>query len=315
MNGTSMNEWVIIGVPSSAGAHHAGQELAPDALRASGLQDRLMAAGLAVTDEGNLPGAVFEPDRDPAGGRNLAAVARVAGQVADRVAEVAGSGRRPLVLGGDCTITLGAVAGLKRRSPDVGLLYVDGDADLGVPDDGGSGIFDSMGISHMLGRGAPELTGLGGPPPLLDPANLAILGSDPRETTDTGREFLAALGVSFTEAPAFAADPVAASKQALSAVTRASGPLLVHFDVDVVDSGDLPLGNFPHYGSGVRLDHVVSALQVLCAHPRLAGLVLTEVNPTHDPGGKELARLTDALAASLGRCGKSRSSAERPIRS
>ena len=294
-----MNEWVIIGVPTSAGAHHAGQELAPAALRAAGLPERLRAAGLTVTDGGDLPGAVFEPDHDSAASRNLPAVARVAREVAGRVAEIAASGRRPLVLGGDCTISLGAVAGLKRDHPDTGLLYVDGDADLGVPGDGGSGIFDSMGVAHLLGRGAPELTGLAGPPPLLDPARLAILGADPRETTDAGRKFLAELGVSYTEAPAFAADPAGTAGRALHTVASASGPLLVHVDVDVVDSGDLPLGNFPHYGSGVRLEHVVSALQLLCAHPRLAGLVLTEVNPTHDPAGQQLVRLADALAEAL----------------
>jgi arginase len=294
-----MNEWTIIGVPTSAGAHYAGQELAPDALRAAGLPDALRAIGLAVTDDGNLPAAVFEPDRDSVSGRNLPAVARVARQVADRVAEVANAGRRPLVLGGDCTITVGAVAGLKRAHSDVGLLYVDGDADLGVPGDGGSGIFDSMGIAHLLGRGAPELAGLAGAPPLLRPANLAILGSDPRETTGAEREDLAGLGVSFTEAPAFTADPAGAAQRALAAVAGVSGPLLVHFDVDVVDSADLPLGNFPHYGSGVRLEHAVRALRVLCAHPRLAGLVVTEINPTHEPAGKEIARLTDALAAVL----------------
>ncbi len=243
---------------------------------------------------------MFERDHDSnsGSGRNLPAVARVARQVADRVAEVAASGQLPLVLGGDCTITLGVVAGLRRGRPDLGLLYVDGDADLGVPGDD-DGIFDSMGVAHLLGRGAPELAGLGGPPPLLEPSRLAILGPDPRETTDAGRDFLAGLGVSYSEAPAFAADPVAAAERALAAVGGAAGPLLVHFDVDVVDSGDLPLGNFPHYGSGVRLEHAVRALQVLCAHPNLAGLVLTEVNPTHDPSGRELARLTDALAAVL----------------
>jgi arginase len=294
-----MSEWTIIGVPTSAGAHHAGQELAPDALRAAGFPDALRAAGLVVTDEGNLPAAVFEADHDCGSGRNLPAVARVARQVADRVAGLAAAGRRPLVLGGDCTITVGAVAGLKRAHRDVGLLYVDGDADLGMPGDGGSGIFDSMGIAHLLGRGAPELAGLAGPPPLLEPANLAILGSDPRETTDAEREYLAGLGVSFTEAPAFVADPAAVAQRALTAVAGVSGPLLVHFDVDVIDSADLPLGNFPHYGSGVRLEQAMAALQVLCAHPRLAGLVVTEINPTHDPAGKELARLTDSLASAL----------------
>src|SRR5437773_1821049 len=82
----------------------------------------------------------------------------------------AGMGRLPLVVGGDCTITLGVISGFRRQHPDVGLVYVDGDADVGVPDSGGSGIFDSMGISHLLGRGAPELTGLAGAVPLLDPA-------------------------------------------------------------------------------------------------------------------------------------------------
>ena len=294
-----MNDWVMIGVPTSAGAHHAGQELVPDALRAAALADPLAAAGLSVADEGNLPGSVFAADRSGAGARNLAAVAKVDASVADAVADVTASGRLPLLLGGDCTITIGAVAGFQRHDPGTGLIYVDGDADLGVPGDAGSGILDSMGISHLLGRGAPELTGLGGQVPLLEPARLAILGPDPRETSDAGRAFLAEREVNFQEAPAFMADPAGAAERALAAVTKGSGRFLVHVDVDVVDSGDLPLGNFPHYGSGVRLDHVVAGLRVLRAHPSFAGLVLTEVNPTHDPGGAELNRLVDALVTAL----------------
>jgi arginase len=294
-----MNDWVMIGVPTSAGAHHAGQELAPDALRAAGLADRLAAAGLSVADAGNLPGSVFAADRTGAGARNLAAVTKVAAAVSDAVADIAASGRWPLLLGGDCTITIGAVAGFQRHDPDAGLIYVDGDADLGMPGDGGSGILDSMGISHLLGRGAPELLSLGAQVPLLDPARLAILGCDPREASDADRAFLAGQGVSFQEAPGFAADPAGAAERALAAVTRGSGRFLVHFDIDVVDSGDLPLGNFPHYGSGVRLEHVVAGLRVLRAHPSFGGLVLTEVNPTHDPDGAELSRLVDALVTAL----------------
>jgi arginase len=297
-----MSEWVMIGVPTSAGAHHAGQELAPDALRAAGLADRLSATGISVTDAGNLPGAVFAADRDEPGARNVREVARVAAEVAESVADVVASSRVPFVVGGDCTITLGAVAGAKRVHPDLGLIYVDGDADLGVPGDGtsgDSGILDSTGVSHLLGRGAAELAELGGARPMLEPRRLAIVGPDPRETANAGRHWLAELGVSFTEAPAFIADPVAAAERALAAIAAVSRPFLVHFDVDVVDSGDLPLGNFPHYGSGVRLEHVVACLRVLLRHPSFAGLVLTEVNPTHDPGGAELSRLIGGLTAAL----------------
>jgi arginase len=294
-----MREWVMIGVPSSAGAHHAGQERAPAALRSAGLVGRLRAAGLSVADAGDLPGAAFAVDHEHPAARNLAAVARVARQVADAVADVVTGGRLPLVVGGDCTITLGVIAGFRRAHPDVGLLYVDGDADLGTPQSGGSGILDSMGIAHLLGYGAPELTGLGGEPPLLEPDHLALVGADPRETDEAGRRFLADLGVSFQEAPALAADPAAVAKHALEVVTARSGPLVVHFDVDVVDSGDLPLGNFPHYGSGVSLEQVASCLRVLLAHESVAGLVLTEVNPTHDADGTLINGYLDGLVGAI----------------
>jgi len=289
----------MIGVPSSAGAHHAGQERAPGALRAAGLAGRLTAAGEQVRDDGDLPEAPFAVDHEHPGARNLAAVARVARDVADAVAGAAGPGLLPLVVGGDCTITLGVVAGLRRGHPDVGLVYVDGDTDVEVPDSGGSGIFDSMGVSHLLGRGAPELTGLGGATPLLPAARLAIVGADPRETDDAGRRFLAGAGVSLQEAPAFAADPAGAAARAVSAVAAASGPVVVHFDVDVIDSGDLPLGNYPHYGSGVRFEDVLAGLRVLRRHPSFAGLILTEVNPTHDADGSLLRRYADGLAGAL----------------
>ena len=295
-----MTDWVIIGVPSSAGAHHAGQERAPAALRRAGLPDRLRAASLTVRDTGDLPGAVFAVDHDRPHARNLPAVARVARQTADAVAGLAGPGQIPLVIGGDCTITLGVIAGFRRRHPDIGLVYLDGDADLGTPDGGGgSGIFDSMGVTHLLGGGAPELARLAGRPPLLDPARLAIIGADPRETDDAGRAFLAGAGVRLVEAPEFSADPAAAAAAAMTHVAAAGGPVVVHFDVDVIDSGDLPLGNFPHYGSGVSLDAAVAALAAMRAHPSFAGLVLTEVNPTHDGDGSLLDRYIRGLASAL----------------
>jgi arginase len=295
----AMREWTVIGVPTSAGAHHAGQEKAPAALREAGLIERLREAGLSLTDAGDLPGAAFTTDHEHPRARSLATVTRVAGQVADAVAAVVADGRLPLVVGGDCTITLGVIAGFRRSRPEVGLLYVDGDADVATPGSDGSGILDAMGIAHLLGRGAPELTGLAGPAPLLEPHRLAMVGGDPREIDLAGRQFLARLGVSYQEGPALAADPPGVAARALDAVADRADPLVVHLDVDVVDSADLPLGNFPHYGSGVLLEHVVSCLGTLLAHDSVAGLVLTEVNPTHDSDGTLISRYLDGLVSAM----------------
>lgn len=297
-----MSDWVVIGVPASAGAHHGGQEQTPGALRRAGLIDRLRTAGVSVKDAGDLPGANFAVDHEHPEARNLDAVVRVAAEVADAVAGHLSAGLLPLVVGGDCTITLGVIAGFRRLHSDVGLVYVDGDADLGTPGSGsGSGVFDSMGVAHMLGRGAPELAGLDGKAPLLTAPHLALVGGDPRETDEEGRAFLAEAGVSFQEGPALIADPVGTAGRALAAVTPASGPVVVHFDVDTIDSGDLPLANFPHYGSGVRLDHAVACLRELRRHPQFAGLVLTEVNPTYDLDGSQLDRYLDAIVTVIAR--------------
>ena len=199
-----MTEWTIIGVPTSAGAHHAGQDRAPAALRKAGLVERLTGAGVTVHDAGDLPGGMFALDREHPEARNLAAVVRVAGEVADAVEDIVAAGGKPLVIGGDCTITLGVIAGFRRVHPDVGLAYVDGDADLGAAEPGApqsdaSGILDATGIAHLLGRGTPELNGLGGTPPLLAPGRLAMVGCDPREIGAAGRRFLAEANVSFAD--------------------------------------------------------------------------------------------------------------------
>jgi len=294
-------EWTLIGVPSSAGAHHAGQERAPAALRKAGLPERLRRAGLSLDDAGDLPETPFSLDDTDPTRRNLAAVVRVAERVADAVAEVAGSGRVPLVLGGDCTITLGALAGYRRHAADIGLVYVDADADVNTPSTTGSGIFDSMGVAHMLGEGAPELAGLAGTVPLIDPRRLTLLGCDPREVDPGPRQFLAARGVSIQDSADLIADPAGAASRALSLIGDASGPVLVHFDVDLVDSGDLPLGNFPHYGTGVLFDRAVECLHALRKHPSFGGLVLTEVNPTHDADGRLVERYVAGIVAALTR--------------
>jgi arginase len=294
-----MTAWTLIGVPTSAGAHHAGQDLAPAALRKAGLIDRLAAAGVRITDGGDLPGSVFAVDHESRYSRNLAAVTRVAGEVAEAVADVVSSGGRPLVVGGDCTITIGVIAGVRRSHPRVGLVYVDGDSDLNASGEDRSGILDSQGIAHLLGQGAPELAGLDGAAPLLTPERLALVGCDPSESTAEQKQFLADAGISISGNAELSADPEGSARRALAALAGQADPIVVHFDVDVIDSGDLPLGNFPHYGSGVSADQAARAVRVLAADPACAALVLTEVNPTYDPDGSLLDRYIDGVARAL----------------
>lgn len=290
---------VLIGVASSAGTHHAGQEHAPAALRAAGLVERLRVAGLTIEDRGDLLHELFTVDELHSTARNLTVVVRVARAVADAVAGVLAEGALPLVLGGDCTLTIGVVAGAQRHDPTTGLLYFDGDADLATPATTGSGVLDAMGIAHLLGLADTELARLGVSVPMLSDRRLALIGYDQTDPETYAATVLA-------EHPALTrfadhelrADPAGCARAAVAALARHSTRQVVHFDVDAVDSRDLPLANFPHYGTGVSLPTAAEALRILCS-ARLAAIVLTEVNPSYDPTGLQLARYVDIIGGAI----------------
>jgi arginase len=293
-------ELVVLGVPSSAGAHHAGQDLAPAALRERGLLDRLRNVGIPVHDGGDVAGERWAPDVATSTARNVDAVVRVALAVADSVEREAADGRVPVVLGGDCTLTLGVVAGLQRVHEDVRLAYFDGDADLSSPERTRSGILDATGVAHILGIADTPLTHIGRQVPMLQAHQLTLLGYDPTDHDSFDPDALAARPTLVHASDAeVRADPVGAAERALSAIGADEVAHVVHFDVDAVDSRDLALGNFPHYGTGVSLAVATQVLQTLLAAPNLAALVLTEVNPTHDPTGRQLDRYIDAVTSAL----------------
>ena len=290
----------VLGVPSSAGAHHAGQDRAPSALRAGGLVERLRAGGADVEDGGDLAGEVFVVDNENPSQRNLQAVVRVARIVADATTRVLRSGRIPVLLGGDCTITLGVVTGVQRVYPEAGLAYFDGDADLSTPATTGSGVLDAMGIAHLLGIADTDLARLDRPAPMLADERLVMLGFDPGDLDSFNAAALAAHpGVTHHPYAALRQAPAELATEAVAGLAARCSAVIVHFDVDAIDSGDLPLGNFPHYGAGVSLETATTVLEVLCATPRLAAIVLTEVNPTHDPSGVQLGRYIEAVAHAI----------------
>jgi arginase len=289
---------MVIGVPCSAGAHHAGLERGPAAVRAAGLVDRLRRSGCEVSDAGDLAPRVFTADPAHPRARNRDAVVQACQDVADATGQAIAAGRIPVLLGGDCSITAGAVAGCLSQRPDTGLLYLDGDADLRTPQTTTAGNFDGMVIAALLGEGDPGYIGLAGVVPMLAPQRLAILGYDDSDIDPRERHLLR-LPLSHADGAQLAADPVGTAVAARQHVEAAAGAIVVHFDIDAVDSADLPLANYPHHGKGVTLATAVTVLRELCATPALAGLVLTEVNPTHDPGGELLSRYIDAVATAL----------------
>src|SRR5919201_4246378 len=206
----------VIGVPTSAGAFAPGQEQAPAALRAAGLIESLTD----VHDHGDRELWRWRPDRDNPRAQNLPAVVEIVRDTARRVAGAAEAGHRTLVLGGDCTVGIGTVAGHVQRGCGVALIYFDAHADLNVPASVRPGALDWMGMAHMLGQdgAARELVEVGERSPLLDPGQVVLLAWGPEQATPHELAAVERLALATVPVDEGRASPAAAAARALDAV-------------------------------------------------------------------------------------------------
>jgi arginase len=293
----------VLGVPTSAASYAAGQDKAPRALRAAGLFDALEAAGVRLADAGDLTRQVWAPDPDHPYAQNLDQVVASVRELAERVpALVGGNDRRLLVIGGSCTIAVGLVAGLTAAEGiGCGLLYIDRHFDMNTPDTTLEGALDWMGLGHALDLpgAAGSFAGAFADRPVLTPARLAFLGTDPAEATDFERDQVASLGISVTTQAELVADPAAAVAAALGALPAA--PFVAHVDVDVLDFIDTPLAeNTSGRNLGPTLDQLCTALRVVVADRRWRALSIGEINPTRAAGDPAaLPRFVSKIAAVL----------------
>jgi arginase len=295
-----MTGLTVLGVPTSAGAFAPGQERAPAALREAGLLTALGERGVGVRDLGDSPVWRWRPDRERPRAQNLDAVTAIARETAERVGAALGDGPL-LVLGGDCSIELGVVAGHLAQDTSVGLVYLDLHPDLNTPESVVEGTFDWMGMAHALGvEGAePGLAGIGPRTPLLGDDQVLFLGYGPERARPFELDQIVRRGLTAIPVDAVARDPEAAAGRALEFASRFD-LLLVHFDVDVIDFNDAQLSEDAVRGDGLTLDAAMRALRVLASSARLSAVTVTEINPAHgDEEGQTLRQFADMLADCL----------------
>lgn len=241
----------------------------------------------------------WRPDPDSPRAANVGAVIDRASQVASLVRS-APAGDTIVVLGGDCTVGVGTVAGLLDRSAQLGLIYVDRHADLNVPGSTVDGALDWMGVAHMLDiDGAVDgLAALASQRPMLSTGQISFLGLGPH--TDFEAEVIADRGLPVVDVQSTASDPLTSARTALSALA-ACDSLAVHFDVDLVDFLDAPLAENTDRGTAPSLQACGEILSALLRDERVRALTVTEFNPHHgSQDGDTTERLVQVLIKVLG---------------
>jgi len=283
--------YTIVPAPSRLGLHAAGVEDLPSALLDAGLATALDAP---VADTVVPP--AWRPEIDPRHGvLNGESIAAYAVALADVVADVLVRDRFPVVLGGDCSILLGCLAGA-RRHDRVGLLFLDGHADFYQPEAEPTREAASMELGFATGRGPRLLTEIDGNGPLVDDADVVVVGH--RDADVAAGDGSRPLASSIAAIDLAAVRSLGAAEAARRAVAERRRPFWIHLDADVLDDRLMPAVDY-RLPDGLSWEELEVILNAAVESPLAVGLDVTIMNPRLDQDRSLTRELSGFLARVL----------------
>lgn len=289
----------IIGVPIDLGADRRGVDMGPSAIRYAHLHQHLTALGYTLEDKGNIEVPIQEmcSITDPKL-KYIDCIIPMGRRIAGAVATSIQSGRFPLVLGGDHSLSVGSIRGAAKQRK-LGVIWVDAHADFNTAETTPSGNIHGMPLAALCGLGDPRLVSLWDEtPPVLDPQRVAILGArdlDPGEKRNL-RE--AGVMVQSMEQIDRLGMP-AALERCIERVSRDVDGIYLSFDMDALDPRHAPGVGTPVNG-GLTFREAHLACEVVAETSKLIGMDMVEVNPILDVQNTTAVHAVEFIRSALG---------------
>jgi arginase len=277
MEGEKLIGMDLIGVPYTSAARPGGIATGIRVLREAGLADALGE----TQDAGDLDLLTGTGERGASGLLNEEALGRFVAATREAVARCLEAGRRPLLVGGDCPVILGALAACRDAGHSPGLLLVDGHEDAWPPGLSETGEASDSEVGIALGRVHGLPAPLGDVTPLLDPEAVAMLGPrDRRELDEAGVERLdGTVALLRDDAEVLAAGAEASAREALAILPAA---FWLHVDLDVLSTADFPAADYLQPG-GLAWRDLLEIAATALADTRCLGVSVVIYNPDLDP--------------------------------
>ncbi|MEU8434440.1 arginase family protein [Streptomyces sp. NPDC029216] len=298
-----MRSLVLLDAPSNLGLRPPSPGTVPGVYKLAGaLRDHGLLHRLGARDAG----VVVPPRYDRGGWKegdgvfHADAIAAYTVTLADRIEGHLRAGEFPVVLGGDCSIQLGAALAM-RRLGRYGLAALDGSADFRHPGNqdvtGPVGAAGGEELALSTGRGQRGLTDLEGLGPYLRDEDVRLFGL---RDGDPELPELRAAGISAATVGDIrdrgAATVARAALEGLHPPQTAG--FWIHLDADVLDPSVMPAVDSPDPG-GLLPDELAELLGTLAASPRCVGLNVTIYDPDLDPDARAGALLAGLVAGAF----------------
>ncbi|MEV4412562.1 arginase family protein [Catellatospora sp. NPDC049609] len=214
------------------------------------------------------------------GGDVWARLGRLYTSAAREVARVARAGAVPVVVSGDCTVSLATMAGLQQAGVDPAIVWFDAHGDVQTLETTTSGYVGGMPLRIIVGYRPELISQRIGLRPIAEDRALLV---DARDLDPPEAAYLDAAAVHRSGVADLGEDALP------------PGPLVLHLDLDVIDPADLPGLRFPVPG-GPSADAVLAAARRVLATGRVAAI---DVACTWYPDGRDDTGLRARLLAEL----------------
>ncbi len=294
----------LIGVPIDLGAENLGVDVGPDAFRYQKIIPKLRRVGFDIKDIGNI--VVGDRSHLKVGNprlRYMDEIIRVNQLLAVQVEKSVRAGRKSIVLGGDHSLNLGAVAGASAATDGtIGLIYFDAHGDMNTDETTLSGNIHGMHLASLMGFGAPQLTNVHGPQVKLAKENLLHVGGsdwDQAELDLIEREQLKSFSL-FDVLTKGLGKLVGHADSHIDILAAKCPNIWISLDLDVIDKVYAPGAGMPN-AKGLTYREIASLAEYVGKVCNVIGIDVVEYNPLQDEQSKTAELGIELIAKFLGK--------------
>ena len=285
-----MGDWVLLGVPVYTLANYRGMGDAPPALRKAGLG---RALGDPI-DKGDVELPPLKKDVTEGKVKNFSHFKEATSRIYNATKSI--RAERVFILGGECSITVGSLAGLAEVfGGKPGMLWMDAHGDFNTPETSPSGYIGGMCLAMACGRsqGLGLEFGAHGQP--LGEECLVHVGSralDPPEVA----AFNASPAKLYTAQQVRKTGAADVAEEASRHLDNRSDWIVCHLDVDVVDPELIPSVNYPT-PEGLTPEETAMIIRTLLKTEKMRVLDIAAYNPTKDKKGSSARKIVELMKA------------------
>lgn len=229
----------------------------------------------------------------------VADVSLLGGRVAAAVADGVRAGRKPLLVGGNCTSVPAMVGGLQQsHGPQtrIGLVWIDAHADFNTPKTTTDGLLGGMPVATVAGFCQPRwrrATGIEAPIPLDRILMVDVRQMSESECTIVEAGAITVAGIGSPEL-----------RPAVERLAEGTDLLYVHIDLDVLDPAIVP-AHYAKEPGGPSVEQVVGALEPMFDTGRVGAFALVSLYAVAPEGDKSVVAALAILRPALARWGQS----------